>query len=146
MSYHLRPLSLPDDLERMVELLAASWRDVSTSAHLQALEPDEEPVDACRLGAVDTLGRMVGYGQVIRMEGSPTGRYDLTIAVEPSGRGQGAGTVILEELEQYARDSGATDLCTEVRDNDAATLTFMLHWGYEVEGRRTGLIHLVKPL
>lgn len=138
MSYQLRPLRLPDDLPRIQELLAESRLRQTVSAC---------PAPVCRLGAIDSLGRMVGFGQVQQTPEAPVGRFELTIAVEPFARGNGAGTLLLEELEAFARSRGATQIRTEVRDDDASALTFMQHWGYDLAGEHAGgFLALTKSL
>lgn len=133
MSIHLRPLALPDEMERVAELLTVSRREEITVAMLQEREERRPTVRGLRLAAMNELGRMAGFGQVLQLPGAPAGRFDLTLAVEPGAKGQGIGTRLLGELEQYARQEGALSLSAEVRDDDCAAFAFMQHWGYALE-------------
>lgn len=146
MSYQLRPLHLPEDLERIQELLAESRLRPAALDRMTGQDEEVGQGAALRLGAVDPLGRMVGFGQVMRTPQDPPGQFALIIAVEPYARGHGAGTLLLEELEAFARRHGATRICTEVRNDDASALTFMQHWGYELAGQPDpGFFILTKP-
>lgn len=61
----------------------------------------------------------------------------MTIAVDPSHRGQALGVVLLEQLLHRAARSGASQVMLEVRaDNEAALGLYVRHGFVEVHRRR----------
>ena len=80
--------------------------------------------------ARDETGKVAGFGCVAQYPGIERGREKLTVVVDPGHRGRGAGTALLAALEHKARESGATTLYAEIRDDDAAGLAYCERRGF----------------
>jgi GNAT superfamily N-acetyltransferase len=133
MNFTLRPLMVPADYPRMVELINATAPEPTTVERLA--ENDRIlPADIIvhREAAVGADGVMVGYGVAARIPSEQPGRFKVRVLVDPAYRGQGAGTLLADAMERFALSLGATWLDSHVRDNAPEALSFAEKRGYTV--------------
>jgi ribosomal-protein-alanine acetyltransferase len=60
----------------------------------------------------------------------------LNLAVDPSSRGRGAGTALLDAALEHGRRAGAARVFLEVRESNADAQRFYERHGFSVAGRR----------
>ncbi len=78
-------------------------------------------------------GKLVGYAGVVIVGADADVQ---TIGVSPAAQRQGVGTILIDDLETYASQRGATRMFLEVSaENDAAHAMY-LGRGYQATGRR----------
>lgn len=64
------------------------------------------------------------------------GCYITNVAVFPSFRGQGTGTLLLQSLEQGAKKRGCEFITLEVRKSNADAVRLYSRLGYNIAGER----------
>ena len=79
--------------------------------------------DMLWLLAEDETG-VIGAGIGVHGWHSPPGRVLIEIAVTPGARSRGAGSAILSELSDWAREHGATEIVGEVAEDDLASIAW----------------------
>jgi Sortase and related acyltransferases len=145
--YSLRPLRLPDDYEAIASVLSGYWSEPPTAQSLKADDDklfekgetwlDENGLlagyDRERRVAVDESGGIAGYLWIWRAPWTERGYLNMTLAVDKTARGQGAGTLLLKHAADWAEQLGASRLLAEVWDDDPASLRFARHRSWEIE-------------
>lgn len=114
--------------------------DTATLAgiHAQAFEtPWDEPALDSLLGqaGVHLLARPDGF-ILIRVVADEA--EVLTLAVRPSARGRGLGTILVEGAVDLARAAGAGRLFLEVAEDNRPARALYGRLGFEAAGRRRG--------
>ncbi len=125
----------PRDLDRIAEIEQQSFsdpwsRDALTTAmdlgHLRFLVAEEGGASSSRL---------VGY--VVALVMGDEGEI-ADVAVDPSARRGGVGTLLLARAEEEMARNGVRTLYLEVRESNLAALGLYRQRGFEVVGRRRG--------
>lgn len=80
-------------------------------------------------------GRVVGYGGVRAVQGSPDADIQ-TIAIAEAARGRGRGRALLHALLEGARDRGAREVFLEVRADNPVAAGLYGSEGFVEVGRR----------
>lgn len=133
MRFTLRPLAVPDDYPRMVELLNATSPEPTTVERMAERDRTlPAGVIVHREAAIGPDGRMVGYGIAARIPSEQPGRFKARVLVDPACRRQGAGTLLADAMERFALSLGATWFDSHVRDNAPEDLAFAEKRGYSV--------------
>ncbi len=135
MAIYLAPVNPETDNPRLAELMSAASRACVTVAQLRG-EGDHAPAGHIhlRMAAVDAEGRIFGFGDVGRDATMPTGRFWFDIVVDSAARGRGVGSMLYDDIVQFAREQGATTLEIAIRDDASAGLRFAARRGFTVEG------------
>ncbi len=81
----------------------------------------------------ERAGFVVGYAGLLRVEEDA---HIVTLAVEPSARGQELGKLLLLRLVEAALEDGATNLTLEVRVSNEAARRLYEEFGFEPVGLR----------
>lgn len=147
MSIKLRPLQLPNDYERLADLLNQVWSEPTTAANL--LEADQKlyevghtwmdengllaGYDRERQVAVTETGEMVGYAWSWRAPWTEPGYLCNTLVVDEAYRNRGIGQLLLQHVGYWALKIGATTLITEVWDDNEAALRFANRRAFVIE-------------
>jgi mycothiol synthase len=85
-------------------------------------------------------GSAVGAGFALTGWHTPPHRAIGAALVEPEARGAGIGTAVLQALEAWARDRGATELEGPVQEDDAGSIAWTERRGYVEVGRDSHLV------
>ena len=85
-------------------------------------------------------GSAVGAGFGLTGWHTPPHRAIGAALVEPAARGAGTGTGVLQALEAWARERGATELEGPVQEDDAESLAWTERRGYAEVGRDSHLV------
>jgi GNAT superfamily N-acetyltransferase len=145
--YHVRPLTLPADYPHLAALFSSDSPEPVSVADLEAGDAKiPEPglagyddqgrlVSHCRdrYVAVDAAGRVAGYGDAWRAPWNPPGEMICSAVVAPALRGQGIGRLLLDRVEQTAREKGAAYIKAQLKDSDASALACLSKRGYTVD-------------
>ena len=136
--FSLRPAQ-PSDLDALVDLSSRAWADVERSidailgqpldrlatpswrAHHEAVVTDSESPDTSVVVADDRSGAIVGFvAYTVHSESSGMSAYgEITlIAVDPSVRGHGLGSRLLEHAVDDLRRAGAPVIMVETGGDD----------------------------
>jgi GNAT superfamily N-acetyltransferase len=135
MAIYLAPVNPETDNPRLAELMSAASRACVMVAQLRGEVAHAPPGHIhLRMAAVDAEGRMLGFGDVGRDSTMPTGRFWFDIVVDSAARGRGVGTMLYDDIVQFAREQGATTLEIAIRDDASAGLRFAARRGFTVEG------------
>ncbi|RIX51262.1 GNAT family N-acetyltransferase [Paenibacillus nanensis] len=147
MTFHLRPLRLPEDYAPLAELLNTHWAE-PTSA--EKLEDDDKKLyetghtwkneqglllgyDRSRVVAVNGQNDLWGYVWVWRAPWTEPGYVCMTLVVKPEVRKQGVGEALLRHAYDWADGIGASAFITEVWDDQPEALEFAKNRGFMVE-------------
>jgi GNAT superfamily N-acetyltransferase len=134
MAFALRPCTLPADYAHMVAILNAVRVVPVTVDELQEQDSWMPEGSIChRLIAEDGAGRAIGFGEAHRWPNTMDGKLYVTLATLPAVRGQGIGSALLERIERFTAELGATRLVGDVEDHDANALAYLERRGYVVE-------------
>lgn len=134
MTFALRPCTLPVDYAHIAAILNAVRVVPVTVAELQEQDSWMPESSIChRLMAEDAAGSVVGFAQADRYPNTMDGKLYVTVATLPSVRGQGIGSALLERVERFTAEHGATRLVGDVEESDADSLAYMERRGYVVE-------------
>ncbi|MGE5674849.1 MAG: N-acetyltransferase family protein [Mycobacterium leprae] len=145
--YRVRLLALPEDYPPLATLFSYGNPEPVSVADLQEgdskiptpgpVRYDEEGrlVSHCRdrFVAVDPDDRVVGYGDAWRAPWLVPGQMICSVVVEPALRGRGIGRLLLDQVEQTAREKGAAYIQAVVKDSEASALAIVLKRGYIVD-------------
>lgn len=134
MAIYLAPVNPETDYSRIAELMSAASSACVTKAQLQMESRDARPGHIhLRIAAVDATGRMLGYGDVGRDPAIPAGRFWFDVVVDCAARGRGVGSMLYDDIVQFAREQGATSLEIAIRDGASDGLRFATRRGFTVE-------------
>ncbi len=76
-------------------------------------------------------GSVAGYALGMVKQGSPYVRF-YSLAIFPRHNGRGAGTLLFEAIEDYARDHGYRGVRLEVREDNDRLIRRYLRLGYRI--------------
>jgi GNAT superfamily N-acetyltransferase len=85
--------------------------------------------------AVDAEGHVVGWAHVFvapHIESGPNAELG-GLVVDESARGEGAGRMLVEHIEAWARERGASELCLRSNIVRDGARKFYEHLGFEVQ-------------
>jgi GNAT superfamily N-acetyltransferase len=147
MSITLRPLLLPNDYERLAELLNQVWSEPTSAEKL--LEADQKlyevghtwmdengllaGYDRERQVAITETGEMVGYAWSWRAPWTEPGYLCNTLVVDEAYRNRGIGQLLLQHVSQWAQKIGAATLVTEVWDDNESAQRFAKRHAFVIE-------------
>jgi GNAT superfamily N-acetyltransferase len=127
-----------DELQRLVDVAKAAmpreeasvsifvdWRGQADEMVWMLAEDDGEPA---------------GAGFALTGWHTPPHRAIGSALVPPDLRGAGTGAALLEALESWAIDRGATELDGAVTEDDEGSLAWARKYGYEEVGRNSRLV------
>ncbi len=80
---------------------------------------------------------MAGYALLLTRRGSRIARL-YSIAIDPGRGGKGAGSRLLEAVEEHAISAGQYRIALEVREDNAAAIALYRRSGYAQFGRHEG--------
>lgn len=81
----------------------------------------------------DATGQVVGYGHMLRDDWMEPGLFWAHVAVDPRARRQGVGSLLYENLLNWARERGGATFRGEAREAIPAALPFAERHGYHVD-------------
>ena len=127
-----------DELQRLVDVAEAAMpgEDASVSGFVDWRRQASEMVWLLAEDGEET----VGAGFALTGWHTPPHRAIGAALVPPERRGAGTGTVLLEALEGWAVDRGATELEGAVREGDEGSLGWARKYGYTEAGRNSQLV------
>ncbi len=129
----LREAVPEQDYPRIAELISAVQPEPVTAEFLH--EWDEQKSEAIirrRTVAVDENGRTVGYGVVQHQQWDKAGLFLVWVTVEAACCKRGIGTMLYDDGLKTARQHGATQLKSEVREACAEGLRFAEKRGFQI--------------
>lgn len=134
MTFVLRPCRLPAEYETLAAIQNAGSGQPTTAAHLADRDGWAPPGTLLhRVVAEDQQGAAVGFAEAYRFPNTPDGKFYMHVAVLPAAQGRGAGSLLLDEVEQFARGHGGNRFVADVSDQDAVALAYVARRGYAVE-------------
>jgi GNAT superfamily N-acetyltransferase len=143
MAVHLYPVSPEHDYPRLAELINCVTDGSVSAALLHRLDAAGSAGRIrWQIVAVED-GRIVGYADTGRDPDMPSGHFWLTVAVDPERRGRGIGAMLLDDVQSFAWEQGATSLVFELASGDVDALRFVERHGFApVEESDTGQTRL----
>ena len=134
---HIREIEA-DELETLVRIaLAAQPREYAT---VDGFVDWRRQADHMVWLLCEREGDAVGAGFALTGWHTPPHRAIGAALVAPAARGAGIGTTVLQALEAWARDRGATELDGPVREDDVESLAWTERRGYAEVGRDSQLV------
>lgn len=134
MAIYLAPVNPETDYPRIAELMSAARSACVTMAQLQQESDDSRPGHIhLRIAALDAAGHMLGFGDVGRDPAMPAGRFWFDIVVDQAARGRGVGSMLYDDIVQFAHEQGATSLEIAIRNSASDGLRFATRRGFTVE-------------
>lgn len=134
MAIYLAPVNPEKDYPRIAELMNTASKACVTLAQLREESDNAQPGRIhLRIAAFDANGHMLGYGDVGRDTDMPTGRFWFDIVVDCAARRRGIGSMLYDDIAQFAREQGATSLEIAVRGDAGTGLRFAARRGFTVE-------------
>ncbi len=117
-------------------LLRAPWQQPKGS------EQDIFEQSAYHIMAKTDDGKVVGVGRIhLIVNANITDEWQIRyMAVDEAYRGHGIGSMILEQLEDYAQSQGAKRISLNARE---AAIEFYLHHRYHITGDAHTLFHVI---
>jgi len=129
------------DFEEHADCWRASWPEDAVSVEFMLDKVAREP-ERLYLNAVEG-GRVVGTGVVGRS--SRPGHRPTVVTVVPDCRGRGIGGELLDACLEHARSLGAAHAIGMVREEDAGSVAFVRHRGFEILDRVVSLVLDLEP-
>ncbi len=127
-----------DDIPDIVDLMNAVYPP-EERVTLEMFRHDEGMRRAdeafTRVVAVDE-DRVVAAGHTQNSHTRPRYKFTLIIAVDPTVRRQGLGAELERRLREFAASRGDTELMATIKEDDAASRTFLEHRGHREVFRR----------
>lgn len=134
MAIYLAPVNPETDNARIAELMSAAHNACVTVAQLRDESDNSRPGHIhLRVVATDASGHILGYGDVGREPSMSAGRFWFDIVVDGASRGRGVGSMLYDDIVQFAREQGAMSLEIAIRDTASAGLRFAARRGFTVE-------------
>lgn len=129
----IRPYVPETDLEDLVRIINQINRLPVTVAEMWQRERNASPGTIRRRAvAFDASGRVIGYAGATWASYMPEGRFGLRVMVEPEARRTGIGTALYEEAVRLAREEGARELESSVREEHADSRRFAEKRGFRI--------------
>jgi [ribosomal protein S18]-alanine N-acetyltransferase len=130
----IRPAA-PADLDALlaIEQASAGAPHWSHSQWLATLRPDQETTPMRAVFAAEANRGIVGFavasraGELAELE---------SVVVSPSARRKGIGKALCQQVMDWSRNTGATELELEVRASSAGALALYRSLGFVEQGRR----------
>ncbi len=121
-----------EDLGAIAELVRAITPERPTS--VEEMRWNDATYPGGRHFVAERDGRLLGYANVGRIYMYPPAfpRLWFEIVVAEDARRQGIGSALLREVGAHTASAGKTGLQTEVAENHADGIEFLLHRGFEV--------------
>lgn len=127
-----RPLNIETDAADMARIHSYTLPEPITEATARDWwSPREGEFRATTL-AFDEAGNAIGYWDVEHETWMPPGRFWSKVILVPEHRGQGLGSRMYEDALCIAREQGATQLESTIRDDDPAVKRFVEKRGFEI--------------
>lgn len=128
----LREAIPEQDYPRIAELISAAQPEPVTADTLREWDAQKtEGMMRRRTVAVDDNGRIVGYGLVQHQQWDKNGLFLVWVTVDSACCNRGIGTMLYEDGVKTARQHGATQLKSEVRENCAEGRRFAEKRGFQ---------------
>jgi GNAT superfamily N-acetyltransferase len=138
LAIYLAPVNPETDDARIAELMSAANNACVTVAQLRKESGDARPGHVhLRVVATNASGHILGYGDIGRDPAMSAGRFWFDIVVDGAARGRGVGSMLYDDIVQFAREQGATTLEIAVRDSARPGLRFAARRGFTVERHDT---------
>jgi GNAT superfamily N-acetyltransferase len=83
--------------------------------------------------ALDENQKPIGYADVEHEAWMPQGNFWFKIILVPEARGRGLGSQMYEDALRVARQHGATELESNVRENDPLSIKFVQACGFQIK-------------
>ena len=133
MSIHLTPIDPETDLPRVVELISYDTCEPLSVERYRSLERSL-PKGTVRFQLVATLAcrRIVGFAEIVHQRTMPAGHFHFRVIVDRENRGRGIGSMLYDDLLQFAREQGATRLSVDVLTAATDGLRFATQRGFNV--------------
>jgi GNAT superfamily N-acetyltransferase len=123
------------DYPRLADIISATAPRPTTPGAIASTDAGRSPDRPFRrLVAEAPDGTVAGFGTTGWEPDQDPGHFYLTIRVDAAYRRQGAGTLLLETLADWARSRGAIRLESTVLDTDQETLACAERQGFVNEG------------
>lgn len=144
----VRPLEPHDSVEEITDLLYRSYlRSAQAGLRFLATHQDSsvtrERLDRGRSFVAELDGRIVGVVTLHVRGEKPYGDYDPgypiasfgQFAVDPACQGQGIGDLLLERVEEEARQAGVGELALDTAQPAAGLIAYYEARGFRIVGR-----------
>lgn len=147
MAFTFRKLLLPQDYAGIVALLNQIWAEPTSVEKQKEADAklytvgktwlDEKGLlqgyDRSRQVALNEAGQIVGFAWSWRAPWTEAGYLCNTLVVDKEHRNQGIGHQLLKHIAEWGANIGASNLITEIRDDDEEALQFVQQRGFYVE-------------
>jgi GNAT superfamily N-acetyltransferase len=134
MSITLRSFEITSDLERLVELVNLISSEPLTEEILrEGYARSPEGAIRHEVVAVDEAGWIAGYGRTGRTPWRTPGEFGFDVIVDRAARNRGIGSMIHDDLLEFARRHGAAVLKSHAREGDDASVAFGQRRGFQIE-------------
>jgi ribosomal protein S18 acetylase RimI-like enzyme len=141
----IRPLR-SDEAARLRELRLRALREdprafAESFEAASALEPEQWESWTSAGGIIVAIDgeRWVGMVACRMLDESPTSSWLSALWVDPSVRGTGLGACLVDAVDVWSRENGATTVELSVTTNNEAAVAFYARVGFEETGRRRPL-------
>ena len=134
----LRPADPSRDFAQIAALFCLEQEGPDSEDQVRLDYESEKDCIFCLSAAEDEAGQLLGFswGQRSRAD---AGRASIHVIVKPECRGQGAGRMLLADLEEKARGAGIRKLKALIRDNRPDCLSYTYHHGFYEVSHHIGL-------
>jgi|GEM_PF-2365507 GNAT superfamily N-acetyltransferase len=138
MSIHLSPVCPETDYQRLAELITNDSCSPVTVERLRAWQQCI-PRGTMRLQVIATAasGRIVGFAEIVHHRTMPSGHFHFSVVVDREQRKRGIGTMLYDDITEFAREQGATHLSTDVLSCATDGLRFATQRGFTVANDET---------
>ena len=127
----------PEDDARIIEIINASYPDappasVGTMRHMDAVKPEGAHRERC---VADRRGAVDGYCMLqSRWWDATPGTFSLFVVVDPAQRGRSVGSKLYDRALDRARELGAQQLYTTIREDSPESMGFADRRGFRPTG------------
>lgn len=133
---HLRPLDPTTDFPRIAELTNMVDPEPVTADMLlrrsKTLSPERI---SHRIVALDDDEPIIGFSSIVRNSWLPAGQFWFRVIVDATLRNRGYGSALYDASLDFAREQGATQVLSEVRESCSECLQFAQKRGFTIERR-----------
>lgn len=132
MEINVRPVDYENDLEELASMLDRVMTDGMTVERLRESQNNPSPINRTMV-ATDQNGAIVGWSTMHQGANEPSNRAFSSLIVHLDHRRDGIGNTLHDDIVDFCRANGVTELKSRVKDSEPGWLEWARSKGFEID-------------